>query len=403
MSVGLIAALRGLAANKLRSFLTMLGVIFGVAAVIVAVALGQGSRDASMRRFQRFGTRTLTIMPGRQSRSGISFGSVSTLKIDDAKAIQRGAPSVKNVSPERSGFLQVKAGNKNTNPQVYGTGAAFPKIRNFDFAQGTYFTEQDVRSKRFVCVLGYQVYKDLFGSGNVVGQKVYIKGQNFKITGVFKERGGGGFVNEDDRVYVPITSALRRLFGSDNVLSGMSVEGRSEGAMQKAQDEVTEVLKRKHKISANKPNDFIIFNNAVAAQNSSEQAADFEQLISWLAAVALIVGGIGIMNIMLVSVTERTREIGVRKAIGAKRWHILLQFLLEALFLSLTGGLIGVIAGVVFTKFGLPNLKPQWETTLSWPPIFIAFGFSAIVGVFFGYYPAYKASKLDPISALRFE
>ncbi len=403
MMVGLVAALRGLAANKLRSFLTMLGVIFGVAAVIVAVALGQGSRDASLKRFQRFGTRTLTVIPGRQSRAGISFGAVSTLKIDDAKAILRGAPSVRNVSPERSGFLQVKAGNKNTNTQVYGCGAAFPKIRNFEFVQGGFFTEADIRSKRFVCALGWQVYKDLFGSGSVIGQKVYVKGQSFKVLGVFKERGGGGFQNEDDRVYVPVTSALRRLFGSDNILSTMSVEGRSEGAMQKAQDEVSEVLKRRHKIGGNKPNDFIIFNNAVAAQNSSEQAADFEQLISWLAAVALIVGGIGIMNIMLVSVTERTREIGVRKAIGAKRWHILLQFLLEAMFLSLTGGLIGVIGGVCFTKFGLPALKPAWETSLTLPPVLIAFGFSALVGVFFGFYPAYKASKLDPITALRFE
>ena len=237
----------------------------------------------------------------------------------------------------------------------------------------------------------------------MVGQSVYIKGSTFKIMGVFKERGGGGFINEDDRVYVPVTTALRRLFGSDNVLSTMSVQGRSEAVMQKAQAEVEDVLKKRHKLGSGKANDFIIFNNATAAQNSSDQATDFEQLINCLAAVALIVGGIGIMNIMLVSVTERTREIGVRKAIGDKRWNILVQFLLEALFLSLTGGFIGVIFGVLFTLVGLPALKPQWETTLTTTPILVSFFFSAVVGVFFGYYPALKASRLDPIEALRYE
>ena len=403
MIVGLVAALRGLASNKLRSFLTMLGVIFGVAAVIVAVALGQGSRDASMKRFQRFGTRTLTVIPGRQSARGISFGTVSTLKYSDASAIMRGASTVRRISPERNGFLQAKNGNRNTNTQVYGTGADFPLIRKFVMKEGTYFSEMDVRAKRFVCVLGYQAYKDLVGSGSAVGQKMYIKGQSFKVLGVFAERGSGGFQNEDDRIYVPVTAALRRLFGSDNILSTMSVEGRTEGLMQKAQQEVEAVLKKRHKIGTNKPNDFIIFNNATAMQNSSEQAADFEQLINCLAAVALIVGGIGIMNIMLVSVTERTREIGIRKAIGAKRWHILTQFLLEALFLSLTGGLIGVLFGVVFTLWGLPQLKPAWETSLTTTPILVSFGFSALVGIFFGYYPAVKASKLDPIVALRYE
>jgi putative ABC transport system permease protein len=223
------------------------------------------------------------------------------------------------------------------------------------------------------------------------------------VLGVFKERGGGGFINEDDRVYVPITTALRRLFGSDNVLSNISVEGRSESQMSKTQSEVEEVLKKRHKIGTGKPNDFIIFNNATAAQNSQDQAADFEQLINCLAAVALIVGGIGIMNIMLVSVTERTREIGIRKAIGAKRNNILMQFLMEALFLSLTGGFIGVIMGIAFTLWGLPKIKPTWETSLTMTPIFVAFGFSALVGIFFGFYPALKASKLNPIEALRYE
>src|SRR5579859_992496 len=209
MMVGLTSAMRGLATNKLRSFLTMLGVIFGVAAVTVAVALGQGSRDASIRRFEKLGTTTLSVFPGRQSSHGVSFGSVSTLKMADVPFILRGCPSVKAVSPEKNNFEQVKYGDKNTNTTIFGCGVDFPKIRHFVFREGAFFTESDQRSKRTVCVLGWQTYKDLFDSGSAVGQHVYIKGQTFKVIGVFAERGGGGFINEDDRVYVPITTALR--------------------------------------------------------------------------------------------------------------------------------------------------------------------------------------------------
>lgn len=403
MVAAFTSAFRGITSNKLRSFLTMLGVIFGVAAVIVAVALGQGSRDASMRRFQRLGTTTLTVMPGRQNRGGVSFGSVSTLSLMDIPAIQRGAPSIRRISGEKSGFLQVKYGNKNSNTSVYGTFPDFPLIRRFVLKEGRYFTDDENRSKRAVCVLGHGAYKDLFGGGSAVGQKVYIKGSSFTVIGVFAERGGGGFINEDDRVYVPVLTSLRRLFGGEGVLNSLSVEGRSEALMTKAQDEVTDILRKRHKLGENKPNDFIIFNAGTAAATSNEQAADFEQLINCLAAVALIVGGIGIMNIMLVSVTERTREIGVRKAIGAKRADILMQFMLEALALSLTGGLIGVIIGIAFTLYGLPLLKPDWQTSLTLPPTIIAFSISAVVGVFFGFYPAVKASNLNPIEALRYE
>ena len=403
MLVDIMSALRGLASNKLRSFLTTLGVIFGVGAVIVAVALGQGSRDASMKRFQRLGTTTLSVIPGRSSRSGISFGSVSTLKLDDAAYILRNCPAVRRVSPEKIGRLQAKAGSRNSDPSVYGTGADFPIIRKFEFAEGMYFTNADVQAKRMVCILGHTAYKDLFDSGSVIGKRVYIKGLSFKVVGRFKERGGGGFQKEDDRIYVPVTTALRRLFGTDLVLSSMSVQGRSEAFMQRAQDEVDAAIRKKHKIGTGKPSDVIIFNAGTAAQASSDQAADFEQLINCLAAVALMVGGIGIMNIMLVSVTERTREIGIRKAIGAKRFNILTQFMMEALFLSLSGGLIGVVFGIIFTLYGLPKLKPDWETTLSMQPILVSFGFSALVGVFFGFYPAMKASKLNPIDALRYE
>jgi putative ABC transport system permease protein len=403
MLVGLTSALRGLATNKLRSFLTMLGVIFGVAAVIVAVALGQGSRDAAIRRFQNLGTTTLTVIPGRNSRGGVSFGQVSTLKYGDVAAMLRGCPSVRRASAEKGSTLQVKYGNKNEDTTVYGTGVDFPAIHHFQFKEGRFFTEQEDKSRALICVLGWQVYKDLFDRGSCLGSHIYIKGANFKVIGLFVERGGSGFMNEDDRVYVPIRTALRRLYGSEDVLGSISAEGRGESLMQKAQDEIGDVLRKRHKLGSGKADDFLIFNAGTAMQNSSDQAADFEQLINCLAAVALVVGGIGIMNIMLVSVTERTREIGVRKAIGAKRGNILTQFLLEALFLSLTGGLIGVVFGTLFTLYGLPYLKPDWETALTLQPTFVAFGFSALVGVFFGFYPALKASKLNPIEALRYE
>jgi putative ABC transport system permease protein len=403
MWVGITSAMQGLIANKLRSLLTMLGVIFGVAAVIVAVALGQGSRDAAMRRFQRMGTRTLNVIPGRMNRGGVSFGSVTTLKMPDAAALLRTCPSILRVSPEKDGNLQVKYKDKNTNTNVMGTGTAFPKIRrSFEFSRGSYFTDQDVQSKRMVCILGYQVQQDLFGREPCVGKYVYINGQQFRVLGAFVEQGGGGWRNEDDRVYVPVTTALYRLFGTD-VLGNISVEARSDNLMQRAQDEITREMRKLHKLAEGKDDDFLVFNAGAIVANSNQESEDFEQLINCLAAVALIVGGIGIMNIMLVSVTERTREIGVRKAIGARRTDILMQFMLEALFLSIIGGLIGVGVGILFTLYGLPALKPDWETTLTLAPTFLAFGISAVVGVFFGFYPALKASKLNPIEALRYE
>ena len=404
MMAALTSAMRGLVSNKLRSFLTMLGVIFGVAAVIVAVALGQGSRDASMKRFQKLGTTTMTVIPGRNNRGGMSFGSVSTLKLKDISAIQKNCPSVRRISPTKSTSTQVKHGNKNSDPSIYGCGADEMKIRHYELREGQFFTDLQTKQKNAVCVLGYTTYKDLFGGGSAIGQTLTIKGHQFKVIGVFKERGGGGFINEDDRIYIPILTGMRTVFGGDAVtLGSISIEGRSENLMQKAQDEVKATLRKSHGLSDIKADDFIIFNAGTAAQQSSDQAADFEQLINCLAAVALVVGGIGIMNIMLVSVTERTREIGVRKAIGAKRRDILLQFMMEALFLSLVGGIIGVICGIIFTLYGLPALKPDWASTLTVAPTVIAFSFSALIGIFFGFYPAVKASNLDPIDALRYE
>ncbi len=311
---------------------------------------------------------------------------------------------MRRVSPEKSaGSLQVKYGNKNEDTTVYGAGPDFGLIHHLDFKEGRFFTDKEDQSRATVCVLGWNVYKDLFDRGSCVGRRIYIKGANYTIVGLIVQRGGTGFMNEDDRIYVPVRSAMQRLSGSENVLSSISVEGRSQSLMQKAQDEIGDVLRKRHKLGTGKADDFIIFNAGTAMQNSDAQAADFEQLINCLAAVALVVGGIGIMNIMLVSVTERTREIGVRKAIGAKRSNILSQFLLEALFLSLTGGLIGVVFGILFTLYGLPKVKPDWETSLTLEPTFVAFGFSALVGIFFGFYPALKASKLNPIEALRYE
>jgi putative ABC transport system permease protein len=398
----ILMALRGLSANKLRSFLTMLGVIIGVGAVIIAIAIGQGSREAAAESIRRLGTNVLTAVPGQQRRGGINFGfgSINTMKLRDAEAIKRGAPSVARVSPGVQRNAQVKYQNKNTNVQIQGTGEDYPPIANHVIREGRYFNAQEVKSLRRVAVLGSTTAKDLFDRASPINKTIRINGQSFQVIGVFREKGGLGFRNPDDAVYVPVTTAMRRLFGMENITS-ITIQARSELLMDKANDEVDQILRRMHNIPTGGNADFIIFNQADFAQAQNEQQDTFSKLIIYLAVVSLLVGGIGIMNIMLVSVTERTREIGIRKAIGAKRRNILTQFLLEAVFLSLTGGVIGVIFGIVGSE--LVGSINNWKIIRSMESVALAFSFSAVVGIFFGFYPALKASKLNPIEALRYE
>jgi putative ABC transport system permease protein len=381
----------------------MLGVIIGVGAVIIAIAIGTGSRQAVAESMQKMGTNILTVMTGQQRRGGIvsGFGSASTLKLEDAAAILRNAPSVALVAPGVSSGAQVKAKNKNTSTNIQGTGQDYPIISNHPLTEGRFFTAAEVKGLKRVACLGSTTAKDLFDQQSPINKTIRIKGISFTVIGVMKEKGGGGFRgNPDDAVYVPVTTAMRRLFGLENVRF-ITCQVRSASMMDAALKELDVVMRKRHKIPDSGNADFIVWNQADAIEQQNQQQDTFSSLITMLAIVSLLVGGIGIMNIMLVTVTERTREIGVRKAIGAKRRNILSQFLLEALFLSLVGGLIGIVFGVVGS--GWVASANNWKVDPSPESMMIAFSFSALVGIFFGFYPALKASKLNPIDALRYE
>jgi len=400
--VNLTMALRGLSANKLRAFLTMLGVIIGVGAVIIAIAIGQGSRAAVAASIQRLGTNVLTVQPGQQRNGGISFGlgSTLTLKLADADAILKNCPSVLHVSPQINKTAQVKYLDKNTNTTIYGTSEFYPVISNHPIQEGRYISAADIKSLKRVAVLGSDAATNLFGSQSPIGKTVRVAGQSFDVIGLLQSKGGQGFRNPDDGVYVPITTAMRRLFGMLNVQS-ITCQARSDSLMDEAQTEIENELRIQHRLTDNQADDFIIFNQADLAQAQNAQQDTFSSLITYLAIVSLVVGGIGIMNIMLVSVTERTREIGVRKAIGAKRRDIMTQFLLEALLLSLVGGLLGVGMGIGGAQ--LIQIQNGWTIIVAPGTVLMAFSFSAVVGIFFGFYPAYKASQMNPIEALRYE
>ena len=400
--VTLLMAWRGLGANKMRSFLTMLGVIIGVGAVIIAIAIGQGSKAAVTEAIGKLGTNVLTVFPGSQRSGGISFGGGSsvTLKPPDAEAILKGCPSVAKVSPTVNRNAQIKYKDKNTSASVTGTGEGYPVISAHPVQIGNYFTAGDITSLRRAVVLGSNAAANLFDKQSPLNKNVQINGQNFTVVGVLKSKGGTGFRNPDDAVYVPYSTAMRRLFGMQN-LNSITVQAKSFPLLSRAQKEVDVALRKQHKLSSEANPDFTIFNQADLAETQSAQQDTFSSLITYLAIVSLVVGGIGIMNIMLVSVTERTREIGVRKAIGAKRANILTQFLFEALFLSLVGGLLGVIFGVVGSN--MVSASNGWRVVVEPTTVALAYSFSAFVGVFFGFYPALKASNLSPIDALRYE
>jgi putative ABC transport system permease protein len=398
-------ALQGLLANKMRSFLTMLGIIIGVMSVIVMVSLGQGAAKATKEAIMQLGTNTLSVWPQQRSQGGVNqgVGNAESMKLSDVDIV-RALPSVKAASPEHRGRQTVKFQNQNTNTNIQGATPEFFTIRNMPLEEGKYFDNEDVRRKAKVAVIGSTVKEDLFGALQPTGKFIKIGGQNFKVVGVIKER-GGGWRSPDDSVTIPISTAMVRVFGEDH-LTGMSVQAKSDEAMQKAQEEIEAALARAHKLRPDEEHDFRIFNQAEISESAAAQSGFLTMLLSGIALVSLIVGGIGIMNIMLVSVTERTREIGIRKAIGAKRKDILYQFLIESLTLSIVGGLIGIGLGI---GISLWMARPQdagglgYPMLLSLPPILISFFFSAFVGIFFGSYPAIKASRLDPIVALRYE
>jgi putative ABC transport system permease protein len=396
-------ALGALRANKLRSLLTMLGIVIGVAAVIAVVALGTGAQSAVKDRISSLGTTLLTVMPGQQRGMGVSFDQSMKLTMDDAAALEDRATNLTAVQPEMTSRLQVQYLNQNTNTSVVGTTSNYLEVRKYELQAGRMFSRSEDEGRQRVAVLGPTVLETLGinSPDAIIGEPVRIRGIQFTVIGVLKSKGQATpFGNPDDQVLVPITTGRFRLFGSDRLRS-ISVLAQSEDKIPDAMADVQRVIRREHRLVQGRPDDFMIRSQADFLNTLGETTQVFTYLLSGIAAVSLLVGGIGIMNIMLVSVTERTREIGIRKALGATRANILLQFLIEAVVLCLLGGLIGALVG----SGGATAMSTffQWNTIISPSAILAAFVFSAVVGVVFGVWPARRAASLDPIVALRYE
>ena len=394
-------ALSALLANKLRSILTMLGVIIGVAAIITTTSIGEGAKADVTERIQTLGANILAVRPGQSRFRGRgSADARRTLTVEDMEALQERGQTFGHVTPEVSSRAQVKFLNKNTNTTIVGTSPAYLVTANFTIEKGRFFTESEIRYRDRVCVLGKTVVDTLFENIEPVGQTVKIKNVGFYVVGVMKEKGASGWRNPDDQVFIPYSTAMKRVFGND-YLSSISIQANDGKHLEAAETEVTELLRRQHKIPANKEPDFHIRNQAEFMETLEESNQTFTNLILGIAVVSLVVGGIGIMNIMLVSVTERTKEIGLRKAVGAQRSDILAQFLVESTSLALIGGVIGIGVGIggadMVTSFW------EWRTVVSPMYGILSFVVSALVGIFFGAYPAWKAAKLHPIDALRHE
>ena len=397
-----IVGLKSIARNKLRSLLTALGVVIGVACVIVSVAIGAGVAASVSEMINSFGSNVIMIMPGAATQGGARiFTGQSTLTEEDAAAIKRECPAVAYVTPNLRTAGQVASGELNWGTQVFGVGIDWPNVRSWNVEEGAYFTEADIRSGAKVCVLGRTVADSLFPDGGAVGAVVRIKNVPFRITGVLEKKGGNMMgSDQDDQIVAPYTTVQKRLMGAQK-LSMIMVSATSGDDVQSAMDQIEALLKQRHRIPPGNDADFMMRSQEEIARAQSQQVNVMRNLLLGIAIVSLVVGGIGIMNIMLVSVTERTREIGIRMAIGARGRHVLLQFLFEAVTLSVFGGLIGVLFG--FSVSTAIKKFAGWPIVISPNAIIISFAVSVTIGVFFGFYPARKASRLDPIDALRYE
>ena len=394
-------ALSALLANKLRSLLTMLGVIIGVGAIITTTSIGEGAKADITERIQTLGANILAVRPGQSRFRGRgSADARKSLTVADMEALEERGQTFGYVTPEVSSRAQVKYLNKNSNTTIVGTSPAYLVTANFTVEKGRFFTDSEIRYRQRVCVLGKTVVDNLFGETEPVGQTVKIKNVGFHVVGVMKEKGASGWRNPDDQVFIPYSTAMKRVFGED-YLSSISIQANDDKLIEAAETEVTELLRKQHKIPINKELDFHIRNQAEFMETLEESSQTFTNMILGIAVVSLVVGGIGIMNIMLVSVTERTKEIGLRKAVGAQRSDILAQFLVESTTLALVGGLVGIGVGIIGAEM-VPSIW-GWRTVISLMYAGAAFIVSALVGVFFGAYPAWKAAKLHPIDALRHE
>ena len=399
-------ALRALTVNKMRSALTMLGIIIGVGAVIAMIAVGSGAKARIAEQIASMGSNILIILSGSSTSGGMRFGSgsVPTLTVDDGKAILNEVPAVRYIAPNLSGVAQVVYGNQNWSTVVNGTYPEVLEIREWPLASGRSFGQQDLDGATKVCLLGKTVAENLFGGLDPVGQVIRIKKVPFTVVGVLAPKGQSTWgQDQDDTIFVPLTTAQKKLFGTTfpGMVRVITVQAKGPEYMKEAETEITDLLRQRHRIQPNQENDFSV-RNLTEVMSSAEQSANvMSLLLGAIASISLIVGGIGIMNIMLVSVTERTREIGIRIAVGAKSRDILLQFLIESLVLSLMGGVLGIAIGIAGTF--ILSAFTKWPTLFSVQAILLAFFFSGSVGVFFGFYPARKASLLNPIEALRYE
>jgi len=391
--------------NKMRTGLAILGIIIGIGSVIALISLGQGSQKAVETQIQSLGSNLLTVQPRGQGGGAVqgAGGGGTTLTLDDAKTILSSSKitTVKNVSPEYTGRSQVVAGRNNTNTQVIGVTPQYADIRKIQISSGSFIFQRDIDAMAKVAVIGPQAASDLFGeNANPVGQTIRLSGQTLRIIGVTVSKGGQGFNNPDDAIYVPLSTAQKQLFGTSH-LTSIAVEAKDTSVMTQAQNEIGYLLLERHRLQSPDDADFFIFSQNDILSSASQVTGTFTALLGGIAAISLLVGGIGIMNIMLVTVTERTREIGLRKALGAKKKIIVTQFLVEAVILTVTGGTIGMFLGVA-TSLLLSKIM-NLPFTVSVQAILLAIGVSGGIGVLFGWYPAKKAAELQPIEALRYE
>ncbi len=396
-------AFRALRRNKLRTVLTMLGIIIGVGAVIAMVALGRGAKAQVEARISSLGQNLILVFSGGMNRNGVftGFGGAGTLTVDDSEAIAKEVSGVVAVSPEVNRGVQIMAGNNNWSTRILGEGPDYLSIRQWDLASGAMFSETDVRSATKVCILGKTTADRLFPDEDSVGKIIRIRNVPFKVVGLLTSKGFSIMgTDQDDTIIAPYSTVMKRLAG-DTFLRSINVQCASTEQLAEVQNGIADLLRQRHRIQQGRDDDFMIRNQKEIADTANATTAVLTALLAAIASVSLLVGGIGIMNIMLVSVTERTREIGIRMAVGARGRDILLQFLIEAVTLSSTGGVLGIALGVLGAK-ALSYFK-GWPTMVSSESILVAFLFSAGVGIFFGFYPARKASRLDPIEALRYE
>jgi putative ABC transport system permease protein len=398
-----VIALRALRRNKLRSALTALGIIIGVASVVAMVAVGNGAQARITNQVAALGQNLLSIFAGSRRTGGVNsgLGSASTLTLQDAEAIGREVTDVVAVSPEDSTTAQAIANGRNWSTTVAGESPDYLKIRDWKLASGSMFTDREVRSVAKVAVIGSKTANELFGPLNPVGQNVRVQNIPFVIIGLLESKGAGmGGQNQDDRILIPYSTAMKRLTG-DKFLRSVNVQIGSADRMEIAEQQITSLLRQRHRLTAGRDDDFNIFNQKEIADTVSSISKIITLLLGSVAGISLFVGGIGIMNIMLVSVTERTREIGIRIAVGAQPGDIRLQFLIEAVTRSLLGGLIGVLCGVGASR--LLEVVADFKAIVSTGSILLAFGVSSVIGIFFGFYPAHKAAALNPIDALHYE